>query len=190
MKGGAIREIVRWYVRTRGAEDIARAVGALPPDLAARLDIGADALGILPSVWYDAQLVHALLDEIVAPCPPQDRRRLIAEAAREGVAQSARGVYGFVLRQIVTPAFYARHIQRLWRMLHDGGHREIVFVGTRAARSRTWDWPGHHPLLCEVTIATMAAVFELTGKKDVVATRVSCVSNGAKECVADVRWRA
>ena len=92
--------------------------------------------------------------------------------------------------QIVTPGFYARNIQRLWNMLHEGGRREILIEREGVARSRTWDWPGHHPLMCDVAIETMCAVFELTGRQDVVAARRSCVSDGAEECVVDVHWRS
>lgn len=161
----------------------------MPPDVAAQLDAGDDALGLIASAWYDVTVVHVMLDAIVAPYPAGDRHVLIKTAAREAVKSSMNGVYKFVVAQIVTPSFYARNIQRLWRMLHDTGSREIQIVREGHAISRTWDWPGHHPLLCEVTIETMCAIFELTGGKEVVARRTQCVSHGASECVADVRWR-
>lgn len=180
---------MRWYVRTHGAGGMERAVRAMPPELAKELDVTDDALGILSSSWYDVRMVHALLDALVAPHPPVERRALLATAAREAVRASSNGVYRFVVGQIVTPSFYARNIQRLWNMLHDTGRREIVIERDGLARSRTWDWPGHHPLMCDVAIETMCAVFELTGREGVVATRRSCVSDGAQECVVDVRWK-
>lgn len=189
IKGAAIREVVRWYARTNGHEALARSIGAMPPEYARQLDPKDDALGVIASAWYDAALVHAMLDAIVAPYPAGDRHVLLKTAAREAVGTSMNGVYRFVVGQIVTPSFYARNIQRLWRMLHDTGKREIIIVREGHATSRTWDWPGHHPLLCEITIETMCAIFELTGRKDVVARRTQCVSHGAAECVADVRWR-
>jgi len=189
IKGAAIREVVRWYARTNGRERLAQAVTQMPPALAVQLDPNDDALGIIASSWYDAALVHAMLDAIVAPYPAGDRSALLKTAAREAVATSMRGVYKFVIGQIVTPGFYARNIQRLWGLLHDGGSREIRIVRDGLAISRTWNWPGHHPLLCEVTIETMCAIFELTGKRDVVARRTRCVAEGAHECVAEVRWR-
>ncbi len=190
IKGAAIREMVRWYARTYGIDTLTRAAKTLPPEVAGQLDLQDDALGIIASTWYDARVVHAMLDSIVEPYPAGDRHALIRTAAREGVRTSMGGVYKFVIGQIVTPGFYARNIQRLWRMLHDGGSREIVVVKEGLAVSRTWDWPGHHPLLCETAIETMCAIFELTGKKDVVARRTQCVSHGATECVAEVRWHS
>jgi hypothetical protein len=189
IKGAAIREVVRWYARTKGRDELGRAVATMPPQFAAQLDPSDDALGLIASNWYDATLVHAMLDAIVGPYPAGDRSALIRSAAREAVKTSMNGVYKFVIAQIVTPSFYARNIQRLWAMLHDGGCREIRIVREGLAISRTWDWPGHHPLLCEVTVETMCAIFELTGRTDVVARRTQCVSHGAHECVAEVRWR-
>lgn len=189
IKGAAIREVVRWYSRTNGHDALTRAVALMPPEVVAQLDPNDDALGLIASAWYDAAVAHAMLDAIVAPYPAGDRHVLIQTAAREAVKTSMNGVYKFVVGQIVTPGFYARNIQRLWRMLHDGGSREITIERAGHATSRTWDWPGHHPLLCEVTIETMCAIFELTGCKDVVARRTQCVSHGAHECVAEVRWR-
>lgn len=190
IKGSAIRELVRWYSRTHGMDGVHRAVLAMPAELSSELDLADDALGILSSSWYDVRIVHALLDALVAPYPPAERRALIASGAREAVRTSASGVYRFVVGQIVTPGFYARNIQRLWNMLHEGGHREILIERDGVARSRTWDWPGHHPLMCDVAVETMCAVFELTGRQDVVAARRSCVSDGARECVVDVHWRS
>ena len=180
--------MVRWYARTNGRDSLARALALMPPEIARQLDPNDDALGVIASAWYDAAVVHAMLDAIIAPYPAGDRHVLIRSAAREGVRTSMNGVYKFVVGQIVTPGFYARDIQRLWRMLHDTGSREITIVREGHAISRTWDWPGHHPLLCETTIETMCAIFELTGRKDVVARRTHCVSHGASECIADVRW--
>ena len=189
IKGAAIREVVRWYTRAHGRAALAEAVGNMPPEILRQLDANDDALGVIASTWYDVAVVHAMLDAIVAPHPPAERHALIRTAAREAVRTSMNGVYRFVVAQIVTPSFYARNIQRLWRMLHDGGKREIEIVTEGHAVSRTWDWPGHHPLLCETTIETMCAIFELTGCNDVVARRTQCVSHGASECVAEVRWR-
>lgn len=188
LKGAAVREVLRWYAQAYGQDRVRAAVAAMPPALGAQLDPGDPTLGLLANGWYDVAIVHALLEAIMAPYPAGDRHALIARAAREGVRHSMNGVYKFAVAQIVTPSFYARNIQRLWSMLHDGGRREIVLVGEGRARSRTWDWPGHHPILCEVTIETMCALLEVATGRDVYARRTSCVSEGAAECVADVKW--
>ena len=99
-----------------------------------------------------------------------------------------RGVYQFVVQQIVSPAFYARHISRLFRLLHDTGERRIEMGPPGAALSIIYDWPGHHPLLCILANETMAAVFETLGCRDVSTEQLQCVSQGAKDCRCQVRW--
>src|SRR5262249_53719572 len=126
----------------------------------------------------------------VGPYPPAERARMMHEATRAAVDASMRGVYAFLLGKVVTPELYARNIQRLWRVLHDTGKREIRIVAKGQATSRTWDWPGHHPLLCELNQQTMAAIFEKMGESDVRILRVACVGyDGGTECLYQVTWR-
>lgn len=102
---------------------------------------------------------------------------------------SARGIYRFVLERL-TPDVYCRNIQRLWNMLHDTGSREIVTISPTHVRSVIFAWPGHHRVLCVASTETMAAVFVLMGARDVQVRRLACVSDGASECTAELRWRA
>src|SRR5262245_52602837 len=128
----------------------------MPEDLRPELDPEHEALGLRANRWYDVRLVHAMLDGLVGPYPPAERARMLHAATRAAVTASSRGVYGFLLGQLVTPELYARSIQRLWRVLHDCGRREITIDAPGRARSRTWDWAGHHALLCELNQQTMA----------------------------------
>ncbi len=50
-------------------------------------------------------------------------------------------------------------------------------------------WPGHHPLLCWITIYTMAYMFEVMGYKRWSVDRVACVSQGAARCETILRYR-
>jgi hypothetical protein len=190
IKGAAIREVLVWYYGEHGADGVTAVLSVLPDEVRAQLDASDPTLGLKANLWYDARFVHAMLDAFVAPYPPAERGRMIHAATRAAVASSARGVYGVLIRGLVSPALYARHVQKLWRMLHDGGHREIVITAPGVARSRTWDWPGHHPILCEVTGQTIAALFEVMGEQNVVARKLRCISDGASECGYAVTWDA
>src|SRR5678816_522091 len=148
IKGSAIREVARWYLRAHGRPGIDAVLEALPSELRTELDVADEALGVRANRWYDVRIVHAMLDGLVAPYPPAERARMLHEATRAAVAASTRGVYGFLLGQLVTPELYARNIQRLWRMLHDTGERAITIDAPGKLTSRTWNWPGHHALLC------------------------------------------
>lgn len=178
-----------WYERTHGRAAIQRAMARLPLEVQADVEIRDGVPVILTNTWYDARIVHAILDETVRDLAPEERARVAREAAHAGIRESARGVYRFVLEQVVSPELYARHIQGLWRLLHDGGTREIQMVSRGVAISEIRDWPGHHPMLCMVTNETMAALFEAMGMRDVTIERELCVSEGAKLCRTHVRWR-
>ena len=187
IKGAAVREFLRWYSQRRSPEALRAALATLPPDVQELFDPSADGLGLLPSSWYDSRAVHLLLESIVASTPEAELPETIREGARFAIDQSVRGIYRFVLVQL-TPDIYVRQIQRLWRMLHDTGEREIVMLSRSSCRSFTRDWPGHHPVLCAATIESMTAILEILGCRGVRAQRIACVSHGAPECVADLEW--
>ena len=190
IKGSAIREVAKWYLRRHGRPGIDAVLDALPPEVRADLVVDDEARGLRANRWYDVRLVHAMLDGLVGPYPPAERARMMHEATRASIDKSMRGIYGFLLGKIVTPELYARNIQRLWRVLHDTGEREITITAPGQATSRTWDWLGHHPLLCELNQQTMSAIFEKMGETDVRVTRVTCVGDDRSgECVYTVTWR-
>jgi hypothetical protein len=190
IKGSAVRELLVWYERKVGKLELHRVVAALPPDVRDTFDLHKEALGVLSSTWYPARPIHALCDVITRNLSPESRWALAREGATAGVDASVRGIYRFVLERIATPERYAQHIQRLWSMLHDTGERSIVIVRPGLAESETASWRGHHPFLCEVTVATMAAMFGKMGCSGVVAERIRCVSDGSPTCRSRVRWSA
>lgn len=188
IKGSAIRELVVWYERTHDATLLRAIVRAMPPELDADLDADKPGLGILASRWYDARVVHLLLDATVAKHPPDQRDALLREGLREVVRNAARGMYAFVIEQIASPQLYARNIQRFWRLLQDTGERRIDLVGEHEAISITQRWRGHHPLACRVNQHTMATLLEIMGKREVAFTKERCVSDGAADCRYRFTW--
>lgn len=185
IKGAAIRTLLDWYRKTEGVEAYHRVFAQLSEE--EKFALGGKSAEILPNVWYDARLAHRLCEIVLGPLPPHEQARRARDGARNGLRVLGKGVYQFVVKQIVTPSFYARHIQRLFRLLHDTGNRRIE-MGQGEAISITSGWPGHHPLLCLLVNETMGAVFESLGCRDVTVERVQCVSDGAPDCRCRVRW--
>ncbi len=188
IKGSALRECARYVQREFATEVGERIVTSLPADMLAAIDPRADAFGFVASSWYPAEYAHRLLDAMASGKPPAAQRMLVHELAFGAVATALRGVYRFVFERIATPERYARAIQPMWRMLHDNGDREITVVGAGEATSRTWNWPGHHPLVCLFTCETMAAVFSAMGCRHVTVSRTACVSDADAECRATICW--
>jgi len=84
----------------------------------------------------------------------------------------------------------------MWKQLHSTGEREVTIFeepgpnGERRAESIVRDWPGHHPVLCTVTIETMCAIFETMGCREVEWRRTKCISkDGGRACVTERTWR-
>lgn len=188
IKGSAIRELVVWYERKHDPTLLRALARAMPPELEADLDPDKPGLGILASRWYDARVVHLLLDATVAKHPPDQRDALLREGLREVVRGAARGMYAFVIQQIASPELYARNIQRFWSLLQDTGERRIDLVGPHEAISLTAHWRGHHPLACRVNQHTMATLLEIMGKREVTFTKERCVSDGAVDCRYRFTW--
>ena len=189
VKGAALRPVLAWYERSFGRAAIQRGVARVPAAVRADVELRDGVPVLLSNTWYDMQLVHAILEETLGTLPPDECRRVARDAAHAGIKETGRGVYKFVLEQVVSPELYARHIQGLWRLLHDGGTREIRMVSPGVAVSEIRDWPGHHPILCVVTTETMAAIFEALGMRDVTIQRESCISDGAPLCRTHVTWQ-
>lgn len=187
IKGAAIRALLDWYRKTFGLEAHERLFDQLTDDERALL--GDRTREVLPNAWYEARIAHRLLEVALGPIPVDQRRAVVRDASRDALKQLRGGVYKFVVQQIVTPAFYARHIQRLFRLLHDNGERRIDIVAPGEAISVVSEWRGHHPLACLMVDETMAAVFETIGCEDVTTEQEACVSLGDAECRCRVRWR-
>lgn len=188
IKGAVMRALLEWYRKTQGPVAYERVFAQLTDAERAELGERGDRRAeLLPNGWYDVEVAHHLAEIVYGPLTKSERARLARDGARHGLSSLSKGVYQFVAKQIVSPAFYARHIQRLFRLLHDSGERHIE-VGEREALSITSNWAGHHPLLCLQLNETTAAVFETLGCREVTVVPLSCVSDGARDCRCRLRW--
>src|SRR5262245_60085947 len=98
------------------------------------------------------------------------------------------GPYRALFELLASPSLYARLIQHGWRQLHTTGHRTMVLPRPGEAESEISNWPGHHPILCDVTAETMAALFRIMLGTHVQVKRVTCVSEGAPTCRSRMSW--
>lgn len=189
MKGAAMREILRWHERNGGREHL-RAIGQrLTTELKVHIDLDAEALGILPSVWYPTRLSIEVLDGIFEGVGREKRLAKMREASHAAIRATARGVYRLALAKLATPRVLAGNIQRLWNMLYDDGERTLVLTSETSMTSTTRDWTGHGVVLCELMTENSAAVLETMGSTEVVVDRVSCVGHGATECTTRFHWK-
>ncbi|MBS2019165.1 MAG: hypothetical protein JST00_40230 [Deltaproteobacteria bacterium] len=188
IKGGAIRTFFEWYQEQYGVEHIREMARRAPEDLRAALDPEQPLVTILPATWYPSRLAHSMLDTLADGKSEAELEELFRRGS-QAVIDRSFSVYRFMLENLVTPELYAAAIPRLWRQLHTTGSRRIELGAPGTATSIVTDWPGHHRLLCTITIETMRAILLRMGKKDVQWKRVRCVSvQGGTECITKLTW--
>ena len=188
MKGAVIREFLLWYEKRYGRADVDLLVDLVPAHLKPLIDPSRPALGILGASWYPMGLTHPMLSYVVERAG-NEGRTFALEANREIVPRMIRGVYRMLFKTAATPERYAAHVQRLWRNLHTTGERSMVIRTPGEALSAVERWPAHHPLLCWITIYTMAIMFETMGYKHWTVERVACVDHGGARCETVLRYR-
>jgi hypothetical protein len=186
IKGAAFREFVVWYAARFGREKLSRAVPAYAESF---LKPAGEALGVLPNVWYPAQVVHDLLDGLVRDFDDAELERVAQEAANQIMSKTLRGVYRAIFNLLVTPDRYSRHIDKLWALHYDTGRPMIELIGPCEHRVRYVDWRSHHPFICRLNMSATVPIYSAMGCRDVSWTRVSCTSAGGAACINRVRWR-
>ncbi|MEI8256841.1 MAG: hypothetical protein WCJ30_14300 [Deltaproteobacteria bacterium] len=189
IKGAAFGEFIGWYAEQHDLTPIRRVVAALPPEQRAGLEPDAPKLGVVVSNWYPTTVVDLVLDQIVSLHGENGSRVIAHDGVQVVSARMFRGLYAVLFGLVASPTRYARHIQRAWLQLHDTGTREVTIERANEALSVTRNWRGHHPLMCDITLETMRAVFERMGCDAVEVSRIQCVGAGAPDCRARVRWR-
>jgi hypothetical protein len=190
IKGAAFRELLAWYGRTRGQDRLLAHVQAMPRALAAELDPRKEALGVLASQWYPAEVVHALLDELARALSTHELETFTSDASRAVMKATLSGLYRVLFEWMATPARYARYAPKLWSAYYDSGQLTIQFhEGEAKAVSTVTSWPGHHPLICDLNRGASPAIYAAMGCRDARCTRVSCVSRGDAECRFVTTWR-
>jgi hypothetical protein len=188
IKGAAFREFVRWYGETRGATALRdAATGAGVGEL---LEQDHPALGVVPSIWYEADVVHRLLDAMTAGLSGTELRELADDGSAAVMRQTLRGVYRVLFNWMANPVRYARYGPRLWDAYYDSGVFSIQMPSDRCAISRIRDWETHHPFICELNRGAARAIYSAMGCRGVRVERQACVARGDSECRFSTTWDA
>jgi hypothetical protein len=189
IKGSGILPYLRWYVEHWGPERLARVAEAIPAAYAEHFDRRDAHLGVLPSVWYPAPAIHALLDRMLTDHPLAEHELLAREGARAIIEATLSGVYRWLFETMMTPDRYARNAQKLFSRYHEPGTMTKTPLVPAGHLSVVRDWAGHHGLLCDFLIHTADYVYRALGCQDLLIRRTACVSQGAAECRFEITWR-
>jgi len=190
IKGAAFREFVTWYGKQRGSQRLEAAVAALPEGARSHLQPQREALGILAATWYPAEIVHALLDELLRGVPADERLEMAGAASEAIMRSTLHGIYRVLFRLMATPELYARFGNRLWSMHYDSGDLILELNEPTRLSATVRDWRGHHPFICELNCAALIPIFSEMGCVDVRVTHDACVSRHADACRYSLYWKA
>jgi hypothetical protein len=187
IKGAGVVHFMRWYVGRFGTERLRRTAAAIPERHRAHFDLADPVLGVLASTWYPAEAIHALLDGFLADHRGEGEV-LAREGARATIDATLTGVYRWLFETMMTPDRYGRNAQKLFSRYFEPGTMTKEPLGGTGHLSIVRDWPGHHPMLCDMLRHTAVYVYGALGCREVRAPRTACVAEGAPDCRFEITW--
>lgn len=165
-----LREFVAWYGETHPGK-LQEVINELPSELQAPFDSAPPTLGMLPSRWYPAPAVHAVVDSMLEGMRPADVEQLARAAGSTTVARMKdQGVYNLLFRWVLRPSNYSKIIQAMWTLNYDSGRLE------------------NHPFLCRTNVAVKLNVWEAMGCANASIDEQFCISQGAPYCGSIISW--
>jgi hypothetical protein len=189
IKGLAFIEILRWYSKTYGREKLRAAVAALTPELRAFVtDPERETFGLLAGTWYPAALIKCFFQHMTRDLSPSEVRHLAENAVQAAVGTTMSGVYGTIIRVLVSPKMVADHYQKLWRLYHTTGFFKVEILAPKHHEMRLADWPAHDSFLCLMNVYATKLILETIGCKSVQSTWEKCIDRGDAYCAYSQRW--
>jgi hypothetical protein len=189
IKGVPIQHFLAWWEKSHGHH-----VGAAVAEHLESEGYGSlirrdrPTLGVLPSVWYPSEFVHALLDHMLAQESEDALHELARAASDHAMSAILKGVYRAVFSLLATPERYPKYAQRIWNMHYDSGTIEFAKVASDEHLSSFHGWRGHHPFICMLNVQSAHAIYRAMGCDKVEVQHLGCVSRGDPRCSSHVRW--
>lgn len=188
IKGVAFREFAVWYatyVDADRARSVVRHLSEAHPDV---FDWDRPGFGILATRWYDASVVHAFLDRLMASHNTAEIDRLTQAAATEIMNNTINGVYKFLFSTFASPKLYARHASKLWALHYDTGTAVVELRGDAGAFARYADWNAHHPIICKLNMSATVPIYQAMGCANTRWQKLACVGDGQPACEMSIQW--
>jgi hypothetical protein len=186
-----LREFVLFCEQHDDRARLKRALAALREAYPQDVDPERPGGGFLASRWYPAELVHVLVDEVIAGRSEREQDELATRAASVVMGRTLRGVYKFLFSTFASPDLYSRHVQKLWSLHYDNGAVQLENGSAgqlRYAQSRIVRWISHHPFICKLNGAAAVPIYEAMGCRDVTCERNACVSRSGDHCSWRTFW--
>lgn len=170
-----LKEFVNWYEATRGRETLLRAYNALPADLQGYLDPHRDNFGLLVSTWYPVSIATEMIESITVGLDHDQRAAVLRDGIEHTIGKTLTGVYRVLFQTLVTPERHAKYAQKIWNQYYNTGTVVGEMLDECRSEQTVTDWDGHHPMLCELSLASLTLFHEHMGLRNVRVRRTSCV---------------
>jgi hypothetical protein len=172
------------YLRARGPDDSERVLRRMSAE-----DQQVLRGMLLPSSWYEANLVIRLEMTAVALLSRGERRDLFLDMGRftADTNLGPNGVQRPYLRE-GDPHFLLRNVPRMYAAQHAGGVRTYEQLDLKAAVIRTVE--GDEPSAddCLTAVGWLKRAVELAGGRIVTVEEKTCRGRGHKACEYVCRW--
>jgi hypothetical protein len=188
IKGSGVQPFLAWYAATWGEGRLARHATWIPTEYHSYVHVNEPLLGVLPSAWYPAPAIHAILDAVEVDHSPEERATIVRDGARAIIDATLTGVYRWLFQTMMTPDRYARNSGRLFSRYYEPGVMTKTKLGATGHLTTVDGWGAHHPILCEFLVHTAAYVYGQLGCRDLNVRRTACVRNGDADCRFEVTW--
>jgi len=171
-------------------ERVELALAGLSPEERRYFDPTHPALGILPSSWFPAEVVHHALDQLSKGLSEAELDKLAEHGGEAMVKSMMRGAHGIVFSLFISPKRYGRLVKTLWRLNYDTGTATNQELGPTCHQGVVSGWKGHHPLLCRLNVAIKLALYRSIGCKHCTIEKRYCIARGDPDCGSIIRWDA
>ena len=188
VKGAAIREFIAWHVSVHGAEPLERAIRSLRPEEQETFALDRVCLGVLPSVWFPAEVVHGVLDRLTEGLDAAEYDALVQGGAAATVHGLMSGAQRIVFSTLLSPRTYTKVASLAFRLNYESGRIENEVLGPKRHRGRVEEWRSHHPFLCRMNVAIKAGIYRAMGCKNVHIEERFCRADGQAECGSVIAW--
>jgi hypothetical protein len=144
---------------------------------------------LLPSSWYESNLVLRLETTVVALLSRGDRRELFLDMGRftADTNLGPNGVQRPYLK-LGDPHFLLRNVPRMYAAQHAGGVRTYEQLELKAAVIRTIEGDEPNAEDCLTAVGWLRRAVELAGGKVVTVEETSCRGRGHACCEYVCRW--
>jgi predicted hydrocarbon binding protein len=181
VKGSPVRSLQKFIESDLTAGQRETLFKNLPADFATRFRAPILATETIPVAMLNR------LTEAAANAKGESLESFGRRAGREAASDAIKGIYRF-FALVMTPAAILGKASSMWSSLYNRGELRVEEQEENGARIRLVNFPSE-PAGCARFSGWLERMAELTGVKNIEATKTQCVTRGDECCEWRLRWK-